>query len=63
MKVSLGLLAESGGQGDEAVSHLHRIAELEREVKRLRQVSRCAGQEEGHGASGLWCWSAVQVVL
>ncbi|GAB4822357.1 hypothetical protein N2152v2_009403 [Parachlorella kessleri] len=44
-KASLGSLAAGAcaGEGDEAVSHLHRIAELEREVKRLRQVSRVSG--------------------
>ena len=45
-KASLGALATGAcaGEGDEVVSHLQRIAELEREVKRLRQVSRCGSK-------------------
>jgi hypothetical protein len=43
VKASLGSLSAAGdAEADETVSHLQRIAELEREVKRLRQVSRCA---------------------
>lgn len=39
-KATLGLLAGEEGRADETMTHLQRIVELEREVKRLRQVSR-----------------------